>query len=296
MPFSYQSFGFRISSDFECPELLPQGGEADVRFKFGSVPSLLPESQPIGVSCAAASGKCLIDIPNIARYLVRDGLEISVQTAESADISAIRLFLLGTAMGALLHQRRLLPLHGSAISTSRGAVAFIGASGTGKSTVAGAFALRGYEILGDDICAVDTGGSVSVVRGSPYLMLWKDALDQLGLLTRDYRRVREGLEKYFLPVPSATTLKPIPLHAIYVLEPQSTSDFTLSPIRGLGRLQVLAHNTFRQQFVEPMGLSPSHSDLVMGTARAGRIVRVQFPRRGTGIGNLADLLERDFSV
>jgi hypothetical protein len=72
------------------------------------------------------------------------------------------------------HRRLVLPLalqalgqevlHASAVEFEAGAVVFCGASGTGKSTVAYAFARRGHPPCADDAVAVDLG------RGAPELV------------------------------------------------------------------------------------------------------------------------------
>ena len=51
-------------------------------------------------------------------------------------------------------QRKVLPLHGSAIAINGKAYAIIGDSGAGKSTLALAFLNRGYRLLTDDVIAV----------------------------------------------------------------------------------------------------------------------------------------------
>ena len=57
-------------------------------------------------------------------------------------------------MGAILMQRRLLPLHGSAIAINGKAYAIVGDSGAGKSTLASAFLNKGYQLISDDVIAV----------------------------------------------------------------------------------------------------------------------------------------------
>ena len=57
-------------------------------------------------------------------------------------------------MGAILMQRKILPLHGSAIAIDGKAYAIVGDSGAGKSTLASAFLKRGYQLLSDDVITV----------------------------------------------------------------------------------------------------------------------------------------------
>ena len=70
------------------------------------------------------------------------------------DEDVIRLYILGTCMGAILMQRKILPLHGSAIEIDGKAYAIVGDSGAGKSTLASAFLKQGYQLVSDDVIAV----------------------------------------------------------------------------------------------------------------------------------------------
>ena len=71
-----------------------------------------------------------------------------------SDENEIRLYILGLVWGLLLMQRKIFPLHGSAIAINGKAYAFIGDSGAGKSTLASAFLSKGYQLLSDDVIAV----------------------------------------------------------------------------------------------------------------------------------------------
>ncbi|MGI4730626.1 MAG: hypothetical protein ACRYFW_02615 [Janthinobacterium lividum] len=121
----YRVFGFGVRAEMPLPELMPAdlardpsgpSGEAcDVSIGIGDAarPDGLIEIAP-GV--AADRRRFWMDVPDVARILVWSGREIVVDPAPRADDAAIRAFLLGSAMGALLHQRGLLPLHASAVA------------------------------------------------------------------------------------------------------------------------------------------------------------------------------------
>src|SRR5258708_39789946 len=81
-------------------------------------------------------------------------------------------------MGAIFHQRGLLPLHANAIEVGGQAVAFVGPSGAGKSTLAAYFRDRGYRVLCDDVWVVSFGsdGEPLAWPGVPRVKLWGDAL------------------------------------------------------------------------------------------------------------------------
>ena len=77
--------------------------------------------------------------------IFKDGNKIIVSPLDEIDEDVIRLYILGTCMGAILMQRKILPLHGSAIAINGKAYAIVGDSGAGKSTLASAFLKKGYQ-------------------------------------------------------------------------------------------------------------------------------------------------------
>jgi hypothetical protein len=80
--------------------------------------------------------------------------------------------LLGIALSFVLRLRGAACLHASAVAVGGRAIAFLGPDGVGKSTLAAAFAGRGYPVLTDDLLAFsDRGGTLRAQPGFPYLRL-----------------------------------------------------------------------------------------------------------------------------
>ncbi|EWG98231.1 hypothetical protein [Halomonas sp. BC04] len=98
------------------------------------------------------------------------------------------MYLLGTALGALLHQRHWFPLHVSALATPSGAWAFTGESGAGKSTLAAWLHHHcGWPLISDDVAVVKPGEMIPRLHpGPPRLKLWQDALAMLGIGTHGW--------------------------------------------------------------------------------------------------------------
>ena len=133
----YELGGLRIVSDFPLFGLQACQNEVEVDFDVAFRCTHIPEQI---ASAVAKSGtyngrEVLLDIPAVARFLLRAGREILIDLAPSADDDEVRSYLLGVVFGALCHQRGITPLHASAIDVSDGCVAFVGASGAGKSTL-----------------------------------------------------------------------------------------------------------------------------------------------------------------
>lgn len=145
----YRAFGLNIASTLALPELarVPTSptSSADLAIEHvvdDKAPGLEAFDQGYSVFdgdgirfCVAAAG----------RYDIAGGSRITVYPHSDAAPSDVRLFLLGSAMGAVLHQRRILPLHASAIVHRGGVVAFCAPPGGGKSTLAAALMARGHE-------------------------------------------------------------------------------------------------------------------------------------------------------
>lgn len=294
--FSYRAFGLNICSDLECNAVLPGTGVPDVYIRLGRVPEQLESGEAIGVFSQATRGQLLLNVKHIARFLVSSGNEIVVEAVPGADRSMILLLLFSSAFGALLHQRGILALHGSAIVTPHGAVVFAGASSFGKSTLAGVFHRRGLSVLADNVCPISVGDIPEVLPANPFLMLWADAANQLGIDEQHLRRARSGLEKYVFPLGDGFAAEPKSLHAIYVLEPSNSDFFSLVPVHGIRKIRTLHRTVYRPFFVEGMNLGSQYSRQIGDVARHARVAVVKRPRGGFRVDELADLLAADFAA
>ena len=291
-PYTYTCFGLKIGSEFECPELLPAEGTAEVHVRWGHAPEHLEHSSGEGVLFESAPGRFLLRVRNVARYLVRDGAEIVVDPAPGSETASIRLFLLGTAFGALLHQRGLLPLHASAIAARQGGMVFAGRSASGKSTLAAAFQRRGFKVLADELCAVRVAEGPLVLPASPHLTLWADVLGHFEVETTDLRPARPGLQKYLLPLGDAVAREALPVNTVFFLV--RGNKLGLEPLEGRDKVMALAGDTYRRLFSSNMKLSVEDSRKVKAVARRTRMLRVTWPEHSWQVEELADLLLKEY--
>jgi hypothetical protein len=222
----------------------------------------------------------VLTIGGIARYAISSGSEITIDRDPAASDINVRLYLLGSAMGILLHQRGLLPLHANAVEVGGKAFAFMGASGSGKSTMAAWLHDRGYPIIADDVCVVGftDDGRVRVHPGIARLRLWRDILDATGRDPADHARSFAGEdapEKFDVlltePRPSDAA---IPLAAVYLLA--RSDDLQIERLSGVDAAEAVFANTYRGTYVPIAGNSRDHwsacTRLVADTPvyRAGR--------------------------
>jgi len=271
----YSCFNFRLASELALSELsvAPAGDRRPmVMVRLGQVPESLPGARAPFKGLQAAGNDALLTLPEVGRFLVSDGEAITLDPDPAASERTLRLFLLGTALGILCHQRGLLPLHANAIVAGNGAFAFSGPSGAGKSTLAAEFQRRGYRMLADDVCMVDfdAAGSAVAWPGIPRLKLWADAADRFGLDCAALDRVLEDAPKYHVPAAVSPDLGPAPLRRLYFL---SRADDDNPPgirrLKGQEAMAAVMANTYRGFCLEPMGLGARHfrqcADLLSST-------------------------------
>ena len=292
----YRLFDLRISSDIRLPELLPCPGDesGDVDIRRGPVPTDGSAVGPqIGPFSHAAEHALWLHVPSVARFLVRGGNELTYQPEEGVDEGTLRVFLLGTCIGALLLQRGQLVLHGNAFEVGDGCVICVGPSGAGKSTLAARMLQRGHRIIADDVCLIDAQGRA--VPGMSRLKLWQETARGLEIETGGLRRLRPNMAKFDLPLGDAFRAEPAPIRAIYVLTPWNRDRFAIEDISGIAKFQALRANTYRFRFLKGMELGPLHLQQSMALAAQTPLAQVFRPRLGFDIDGLADTILSDLS-
>ena len=245
---AYQAYGLSIHTDLICPELLPfphSSHEPDVTITMLGEEATLLSSLPER-SYEVRPGCFQLDVRRVARYRVEEGRRILIQAHASASPEKVRLFLLGSAMSALLYQRGLLPLHGSAVETRWGGMIFVGPQGSGKSTLAAEFHSHGYRLLSDDVCAVEsTPNGLRILPALAQFRLCAVAYQKLGASPEAYFDV----DKFAVSMGKQYCPHPVPLKAVHILSYQSAEGPRFEVLRGLERVRRLFENLYRPQFL-----------------------------------------------
>ncbi len=265
----YQAFGVTIGSEIALPELLPVTEAApDVRVVRGKVEPLSFAQEGDRKWFRGSAGCLQFDVDGVARFLVTGGSRIVFESEAGVAEEDVRLFLLGSGLGAMLMQRGLLVLHGSTVLIGGRAVSFLGESGAGKSTLSAALRKKGFPLLGDDLCVVSGEGELLVQSGYPQNKLWEDSLRYLEVDPEGLKRVRQSMDKRALPIERGLFCdRATPLGQVYVLERSKGGELELEGLLGGVKLASLLVCRYRPQFVLEMGLERQQFDLL------GRIAR-----------------------
>lgn len=160
----------------------------------------------------------MLAIPGVVRMMMRSGDTLTYAVEPGAAPEEVAIFLTGTGIGILFHQRRAIVLHASAVRVGDRAVLFCGPSGEGKSTLAAALCEAGHELVADDFCRIELreGAAPLVHPNGRQMRLWEDATEGLGIAGRRGAQVRAAIRKFYV-APRAVASRPLAIGAIYAL-------------------------------------------------------------------------------
>lgn len=219
----YQAFNLKIlSENLILPELytLKNREKHDIIIR-GSKINFENESNPNKYNTPFLnflSNKLILKVNNICTFRIEGGNSICWEKHdESIQGDDIRTFLLGSAIGALLIQRGFTVFHGNALEKNGKAVICLGQSGAGKSTIAYSLMQQGWNLISDDLVAVNDEGQI--LPGIPRIKLWKDAVLDFKLDIDTLKPVRNNLKKYVINGEKITSVtKKFPLNAFYLIQ------------------------------------------------------------------------------
>lgn len=167
----YRAHGLVVSSELELP--LPPGspasGTPDLALRWGSdrpVTSCEPPGSRIaelrgagGVVFYSLGGdgeRTVLRYPGLCEFVGDRHLAcVTVHAHPGMDRGLVVVLAAGTLLAVHLMLRGELVLHASAVRLDGHAVAFVGASGMGKSTLAAALCGHGCALVTDDVLRVD---------------------------------------------------------------------------------------------------------------------------------------------
>jgi hypothetical protein len=123
----------------------------------------------------------LLRFPGLADFEIsRSDLAVVCRPTAGTNKSTLQHLYLNQVQPLVLSKQGQLVFHGSAVDVGQAAVAFIAASGRGKSTMAASFATSGYPFLTDDGLVLESRSAGYVVLPShPSLRLWEDSEEAL---------------------------------------------------------------------------------------------------------------------
>lgn len=157
----------------------------------------------------------LLTAHRLGRFVVAaDGTRVQCAPGRVASWRWAR-FMLAQVLPMAATARGLEVFHASAVSLANRAVAVVGPTGTGKTSLAARLVTRGAGFLTDDVLAVEGRGDSLIAHPGPPVANMRDASTRgLG------RALAEADDRVYLSVdtPDQTTVTAVPLGAMYFPE------------------------------------------------------------------------------
>ena len=294
----YLAFGLLIDSPIPLPEASPAGRDtpADVTVTLGEPGGGLPDDSSFIKArekrtwwFGMPGATCMIFNCPSGLYVIKNGNEIFISLYPDADMELAKIYLLGSAMGAIQVQRGRIPVHGGVVSTPRGAMIITGGQGVGKSTMTSAFVHNGYSYLSDDVSSVSIeNGHARVFPAYPQRKLIRDACAPLGYVPDDLILVDEKRDKFAVRDRDNWQSEPADLWAIIELYPVEGGRVTVSPVTGHKKLAGVTRNLYRMWMHLPGGeMKPEVFKKVLTIASQAEEYRVEVPRDIENIAGIA---------
>jgi hypothetical protein len=175
----YSAYGLLISSSFAIDELdAAERGVPDIVVRLSSVPRRGPVKES-GLYVEFSPSDTYFEWPGFSRFLLKSTFEIDVELENENQRRLLALALLGAVMAVALFRKGYLVLHGSCVAVDGNGVIFLGDKGAGKSTTAAAMLAAGYDLVSDDVVAIDvTANPPRIMTAYPSVKLTASASAQ----------------------------------------------------------------------------------------------------------------------
>ena len=297
----YKIYNLVIRSEIELPELMVEFSDRihDVELILGKTPTKLSGSVVSKVQAQIAPNQFLFKVEDIASYYVTNGDKIVVEPSQKENFDAIRLFLFGSVMASLLYQRNCFLLHASAVQKNGIGYAFVGRSGYGKSTTAAALIDRGYHLVTDDVCMIQTDPDSYPILWTSYpgMKLWDDSLDYLQWRQNgrneslNIRNVRNGIDKYRVDLLPDKEYTPgsFKLEIIYFLS-FGDDEPSIVEIEGIDRMKHLYDGGYRTRQLDGLGGKDQHFLSCYEIARKVKLRKVTRTHSTQNVDGFIDLI------
>ncbi|MBN2574777.1 MAG: hypothetical protein JXP73_09450 [Deltaproteobacteria bacterium] len=230
-----------------------------------------------------------------------DGSRVMASTPAGASHEDTCTYLVGPVFGFLLRLRGAVCLHASVAVVGGRAVVVCGAAGSGKSSIAAAFACSGYPVMADDVAVLDDrGDALEIVPGYPRINLWPDMAQVLCGSSEALPAITPNWQKRYLPLHASGTgarfhAEPAGLAVVYVLAERIPGE--APSIRGLGQreaLLVLLANSYTSYLLD-QGMRAREFGVLGRLVRTVPVRQVSLPEDLSAAPALCETLVADIA-
>lgn len=296
---SYRVYGINIGSVVALPDLIEAESAPDVRIRRGEVVNsrllepLAASGQVFerpGCKIIARADAMCIKWDRVGTFLVREGSDVIVEPEPGVPDDDLHPFLTGPVLSVLLHQRGFLVLHASAVVIGDEAVAFLGAKGDGKSTLAAHFQVRGHRLIGDDIVPLRLEDNRPVVAGGfPRIKLYNDSIEAVGEDPSAFPVIHRFVEKRSFQYLDRFSAEPVPLHSLYILG--ESENVGLEKLGDAAAFIEITRHTYVNRFLKALEAEDRHFQQCRQLVSKLPVWRLDRPRDFAVMNEVCELIE-----
>jgi hypothetical protein len=240
------------------------------------------DGDDVVLSLARDGADYWLRFPDLADFLLQTGpCRVLAWPEADTDATTLEHLLVDQVLPRLLAHRHRLMVHGSALAIGARHALFVGASGWGKSTLAGLLEREGHVLHSDDCVELSAEGGRHVALSTyPSLRLNADSLEALFPSTQSSSPVAAYSEKRRVPQPSETAAPAAtPVDALYVLcDPADAGEHThIQPLSPAQACQALIRHSFRLDLGD-RAANAAHFAQCSAAARAIPAFSLSYPR------------------
>jgi hypothetical protein len=213
------------------------------------------------------NGQSYIRWDGLFEFLIdADGRRIWCGWLGAASLESLQVYLLGQALSFALVKQGYEPLHATSVVIDGQAIAFLGSSGFGKSSLAASFLADGHRLLTDDMLLLTrTDGDYQAQPGPSRIKLFPKMAGRFLAGTASAVPMNTETEKLVLPLSSDLRHSgSAPLRVLYVLSPPrevrrtqsiqltslSTRETFIELVRGTFNYLVTGSERLERQYTE----------------------------------------------
>ncbi|MBI5680859.1 MAG: serine kinase [Methanobacterium sp.] len=243
----YKAYGLNIGLKINSKDNTIENDEStelDVIIQLGNVDSSLSKEIVSNKFFKISKGndnEYYLYWKGVGTFEVSDS-EIVVSPEDNADVYTLNSYIWGPVIATLLYLKGFLVLHASAVKIANYAVAFLGYSGIGKSTLAMALNNQGYSLITDDILVIQTDEDKSLVfSGLPQTKLSSKMINIMWD-NQEIPKIILGPEERFHCTTPNFSCEILPLKRVYIIE-EALNSYIENP-KPQKALMELIHNSY----------------------------------------------------
>ena len=237
----------------------------------------------------------LLRFPELVDFEIStDGREVLSYPAPGIGEDTVEHLYLNQILPLALSRQGQLVFHASAVETADGAIAFMGVSGRGKSTLAASFAGSGFRFLTDDGLLLEKSEVGYWVQPShPSIRLWDDSRQALVHQTATLAPPVQYTPKSRVLSDEALAFcdQARPLRRVYFLGDGSASEVCIEHMKPSEALIGLVNHSFLLD-IKAQDVIAKHFDELTQLVKMPIYYRLDYPRRYEDLPRVREAIMR----